>query len=496
MQLLRFALASLAVLALSSCGDPMDGADSGTGPDAPISLTIDAAAEPDAPPDAWARDAGPPVNPAELVDVECQARARIACSALWDCGCRSTDRPDMTSCLASERESCLVERARSPEDPFVVGLASGRIRVDLARYRECWESLETSFGRCSASPYDPRTYCPEALYEDVELGGECSVPLGQACADGSGVCGRRERQCVMAATAGLPCGAGCASGLVCTADTCVAPGGTGTTCESDRGCADGLACSGGTCRAIVTAGERCADSADCAAGLSCVGSVCTDARTDVCANDSECGGFEGCLASETQRVCRPQLALGEACESDDACADGRCFRGTDTCAPRLGPGAIPCFTDFDCADGLYCSDFGSCQVLARSGEACSRGRYSSGCVPGLACIDEGMGATCVPPRELGETCATGDCGETRWCSSFSMTCEELYDEGAPCVADLCRSDLFCRTDPMTSDRYCRPLLPVGEPCDDGYGCTDGAFCRREVIARTCQPLVCEALSAL
>lgn len=531
----QLTVASLALASLSACGGPPAGIDAGPSPDAGPALdggsvdgSSDAALLGDAPGldapllvvdagsgrDARTSDAGPIATLTEVADIFCGATAEIACSAPWDCACPDFGgRPDPTECRASERETCSYVLADSG---LGAGIAAGRIRTDLALLEACTAELRASYARCSGSSMDLGLRCAAAFVDVAAIGEPCAEAY---CAGGTGWCSYETGTCVALPTAGRPCELACAPGLVCAEGTCAAPGMAGASCVSDAACADGLACSAGTCRALAPASMRCDETADCAASLACVASVCTDTPVATCTDGSECASLETCGFPTSEGFCRARVALGEACDSDDACADGRCDFAVGACAPRL-PLGDPCGSSTDCETGLVCAISGICVRPGALGEACVEafgplcaeglvcrasvcvGPPASGepcgdageCGAGLACIDDGSGPKCGAPRAIGETClASTECGEDARCDFFASVCATRLGDGERCFLDEeCATGLLCTSDPVTFETLCRPPAPIGERCE-GFGCADGAFCRYETGEATCTPLVCEQI---
>jgi hypothetical protein len=125
----------------------------------------------------------------------------------------------------------------------------------------------------------------------------------------------------------------------------------GETCTSSFDCdgVNGYECvikadeTSGSCHVPVEAGggEQC-DESDvvCEEGFYCNGSDCLIRRDemDACTGDAMCAAELRCdiAMGETEGVCEPRLANGQACTGNDECASGICIGATNkVCASNV-----------------------------------------------------------------------------------------------------------------------------------------------------------------
>jgi hypothetical protein len=254
-------------------------------------------------------------------------------------------------------------------------------------------------------------------------------------------CGAAPETCSEILVGAVPLGEACRTDFECVA---------GTFCDLDAQCP-------GVCRPQVGAGEVTTARAACAPGL--VASTGADggvqclslgAEGDDCSNRA-CASS---LACSGERVCRPAVAVGGACDTARPCGPSAlCVAGTCT---RFAGRGEPCATQFlgspmgaQCQLGLACRD-GVCGELLRAGEAC--GLDPGRCQAGTWCIDD----VCRTQGAQGSSCQThSDCARL-WC--IEGTCSAGRKSGEACGS--------------------------GRPCVDGLAC-DGAT--QQCAQATCGP---------
>lgn len=161
---------------------------------------------------------------------------------------------------------------------------------------------------------------------------------------------------------GFACAAGltCADGV----GTCAPLPGVGQTCAvGNRFCADGLGCrpSDNTCQPGPGLGQECYQNPPdyvCGAGLGCdfaaTGSVCiaVGGEGDACITDRTCSADTFCDFATLR--CTARLAAGAACSAGNECQPGdecELRAAGPSCAPIPGRGE-PCFSA--CSGGLTC----------------------------------------------------------------------------------------------------------------------------------------------
>lgn len=257
----------------------------------------------------------------------------------------------------------------------------------------------------------------------------------------------------------------------------VAPGGTCTRWDECIGgyCSAQVGCEG-VCVAMAPLGAACGSEQLCEPGTFCWEGVCR-ARAGV---GAECGGhWQWC---EDGLMCEGyQRAVDDGHERRPA-VNGRCSAGK-----REGEGCVPPPTSSRevCGAGLYC-DWGAdapvCRVPAAAGEACGT---QDGCAEGLACAGLELGGyhpagqrfavrrrgRCTPTLDAGDTCDprafVSGCPAAMVCDEQARVCRSTGHAGDPCVSSWV-------TQPHAPDRPLRT-----------DGCFGGHYC--EVATRTCQP---------
>ncbi len=441
---------------------------------------------------------------------------RVVCvpfaRALQDasCGCEARECEQVA-------DECVTAVLRDvPERSFGVYLPSLEM---------CARDAVLAAGSCGVAGF---LRCRPSIVQDVAIGEECergeSRDVFPRCAEGAGQC--VAGSCEALPTIGQECsGPDCADGT-CVDGRCVAfelpaQGARGAACESDWGCEAGLACTkyfepGGECQPLPTAGAACDGEGRCAIGNRCVAGTCEAAPT-TCASAEDCGDGAEC-EGETASVCRPYVALGEACSSDEQCGPSAACADTCVALPHAGD---PCPAS-RCAEGAYCAA-GSCQPLPGSGEACAvvfdrPGGGAHLCASGLVCRaddrcgalpDEGepcaMGGLCAdglacgptgcivdPGGVEGASCtSSGDCKRTLYCAEESRECTALIAAGQPCAIDQqCQSGLSCLLDD-DGPSVCGTPGP-GRACSYGDDCGSGNYCATGIVGGSCHRSICES----
>jgi hypothetical protein len=186
---------------------------------------------------------------------------------------------------------------------------------------------------------------------------DCTPPATICSADG-----RCVRGC--AANPGL-----CVGGSNCDAATGECTGGAiGARCDDDNGCdppdvvcrrADGSCQPGCTVSPVCADGDVCnpANGHCCTPGAANCPATTPPART--CNSDAECPNAPANICSGGS--CVPGCGAAGLCVGGLVCdpASGHC----------QSPGGVSCARDLDCDPGSYCTQSGSCAVLAFGGAA-------------------------------------------------------------------------------------------------------------------------------
>ena len=299
--------------------------------------------------------------------------------------------------------------------------------------------------------------CKDVCHPDCD-GKQC----GDDGCDGScGDCHPDIEECVEGTCACLfsECGAGCClEGETCFEDSCCAPVCDGKECGDD-GC-------GGTC-------GDCSDDDACNGVEVCEEGACLPGEAPTCddenpCTDDSCDSETGCVNAPNTEPCDD----GDVCTVEDTCADGACVGGAalvcddenpctdDSCDPETGCANV--------ANTEPCSDGDACN----GEEACADGVCQAGespvCDDENPCTDDSCDseAGCISapntePCDDGDACTTADtCTDSACVGGAAPVC----DDENPCTDDSCDSEVGCVNAPNT------------EPCDDGDACTTADTC--------------------
>ena len=187
-------------------------------------------------------------------------------------------------------------------------------------------------------------------------------------------------------SAGIACGAGCATGTTCLDNLCGAMKcfRSGNPCEGDADCPSGSRCITGPAGSACTRSSGCGDSRDCPAGFACETGRCVDRRI-LCTDLSGCpmgfncrwldtSGARFCVRQyrrcATTTACRPLAAecvdvdgdgmtqctvVAECRTNADCAALDRVCRIDDFKGSYCGF-VGPCVSDGDCSTGYRCID--------------------------------------------------------------------------------------------------------------------------------------------
>jgi hypothetical protein len=194
------------------------------------------------------------------------------------------------------------------------------------------------------------------------------------------------------------------------------------------------------------------------------------------------GVFRG-IAPAGAVTSSPEQCDSRSWESSEC--EGTCCTGT--CAARSDDGVLVDGSGGAEGDrcGVIATGFESCQSrLACRDSRCVRlgdrdeCLGNTECPAGKACD----GGTCVPRREIGETCRRLIGGEDTcdhvgaWCD-FTDTCRALALEGEACNNEGEAADLeLCRAGLQCAAGRCAAVLAQGELCDVYVPCAEGLYC--------------------
>ena len=411
---------------------------------------LDAADEPDVPPDGEDAAAGE--------TGEAQAPGGDPCASDTDC-------PDGAECLNLYDhgfESGYCARPCTDDDAVC--------DVDGA----CWRTTESDDSHCMAA-CDPAESA-RAGYFCMPFGPDVGVLVptglpGTPCAGNNDCWAPARREVCLAdtvfggtsGTCSMYCEEGsfeCPPGLTCQfimpyfREVCVA------ACEPDGSCADpDDQCVGGVC---VTG---CTQDGGCATGTCNADTGRCSAQPEVCdglGGDEDADGNADCADADCEASCGV-----DACTSGGVadCLDANCADHVDCLTPTAELGEA-CAHDAQCGaitDGFCMSELGSGLPGGACTTACAAIGASCGPADAGLCIPMGeTGGICIP------TCTQGDpqaCGAR----SGYMCIPMQFDPALP-PADACMP--FCGLDPSSCEILSSCSLPMGfcaaaaEVCDD------------------------------
>jgi len=222
---------------------------------------------------------------------------------------------------------------------------------------------------------------------------------------------------------------------------------TGTTSESTGG--------------LLANGEECGGSDECVSGscyfINGIG-VCSECLTEADCTTGGCSPANTLVDPPQAAFCN-NGALGEACNTDAACADGRtCQQVLDV--PEAG---IELSTCSDCTMDEQCE----------AGQSCAPQFDLQGFVGYMTCVADGS-------TPLGGGCSTGGSGDAQCASGICTEIELFFGALTLGICGECRNDADCTVDgeecllPWITDDL--EIVPpqCGVPADtDTDGETDG-----------------------
>jgi len=251
------------------------------------------------------------------------------------------------------------------------------------------------------------------------------------------------------------CASGCADGVDCTVDTCVAGvcrhvaddgrcgadarcdltgGCVGLGCLSDSECDDGRACNGRELCAPMSPGaddNGCVRGAppSCDDGFDCTTDGCDDGAGCTHAPDhTMCGDGIACTADS----CDPELATDEtgcvSVEDDSRCVSSYCLTGAtcDALAGGCGGGMVRACSDGDPCTSDSCSESGrTCLHALRDDDGDGFGPVSVG------------GASCSGGTDCDDADPRVHPGATELCNRRDDDCDGMTDESCTPIPDTC-----------------------------------------------------------
>ena len=324
---------------------------------------------------------------------------------------------------------------------------------------------------------------------DVCLDGGCTAGSGSFDCDDNNPC--TEDSCDPAGgCVHAPVGGDCDDGNACTAgEVCVAG-----ACQwsSVLVCNDGNPCTDDACHpadgcVFTPSSAPCDDLNACTVGDVCEDGICTPGPDTLpCADenpctDDVCDAVAGCSYALNSAPCDD----GDACTVGDGCADGACQAGPPLECLADGPcvsatcdsltGCALENTDAACDDGDACTSDDTCANGGCQGApvSCddSVGCSLDSCDPAVGCVNEPLDALCETTSTCSESvCELGvgcvDQAVPNCCGNGIVEGDETCDDGNQNDDDGCSS--------TCSSEFCYDDWQVGMSCngtDYGNGCS-------------------------
>lgn len=375
---------------------------------------------------------GAPAAPLTAED-RCPVVLEALCERQVGCNARLlNEATTVEACVDEARVLCELEQAT-----WTPSVEAGLATFSEANLRACQDALgalscvELVAGvrpEICAEVFVGAAAVGESCYTDAECAGEALCASTTQC---PGTCQARED-----VEAPVDCAlVGCDAGSYCEGNRCSPKLEEGALCREADACQDGLFCGKDAnapelrCRPLKGEGEPCFVRAACQEGLSCQGA-------------------QGATA------CRAEVGEGGTCGDTNACARGLiCDPSAGACVPPLEEGAS-CVHPEDCAEGLYCWEFGSddpergaCRAESKVGlgegercnpalDRCRLGLYcrieGDEAGVGVCALLPGLGESCADfARNLNEQCREGACVRL----DGDLVCAQLASEGEACTYD-------------------------------------------------------------
>ncbi|MSP91221.1 MAG: hypothetical protein EXR79_05400 [Myxococcales bacterium] len=460
----------------------------------------------------------------------CRAGNLLTCDDKLDCTADSCN-PKSGACVAVPVEG----HACSDGDPCTLGdVCKGSTCAGVADPCDdknvcTTDSCDKAKG-CVLAP-DSTAVCDDGngcTTADACKGGKCQGGAPKNCGSGgvctTGVCNPVGGACGVAAKAeGTACDDGnkCTTGDGCATGACAGGGGS---CNDNNACTDdacdpGAGCANKPNKATCSDGNACTDADKCATGK-CTGTakdvaVACDDKKDCTAN--ACDAKLGCTNPPKTGACED----GNPCTTADACDQGACKAGANTCTCAnsadctakddgdLCNGTLVCDTALttpvcvpDAKSVVVCTTTGDgpCEVSscdANSGVCAAKAKAdgapcddSSVCTASDACAG-GKCAGAAKDCDDMNACTDEACDAKTGCTNLANTATCDSDASA-CTADACK-DKACGAgpaktcddkDPCTADACDKatgactaPAATDGGACQDGDACTENDACK-------------------
>lgn len=398
----------------------------------------------------------------------CQRIASASCALRVRCFPAFT-RLSRDECESQTQTACLAEY-----ETYGRAFDAGTLSIDAVQLDRCERRLQASacppsfppeYVADAATPFSDCTLSTGLLRGAVATGSSCDFAVecapGDFCSHPNGVC---RGTCASLSKEGERCAIGCADGLRCQNDRCVALKSLDEPCTRSNECEDDLLCLD-TCRPRRRLGESCTVDFDrlgpCEPGLACDVTPFVSGATGTCIVPR--GPFETCRFHWS---CQPGLVCADVDWSTfpgSAPIPGFC-REPDGEANNCVQTPYASYVGDSCASGLSC--VGTCRALPVRGDSCTPSkRNCSGfdvhCKPtgsgdfGVCASAPTQGERCAvridASRVISVPCATGSCDAelTQQCRPPSKTTGARCALNGECVSGRCvqQSDMTLRCAP-------------------------------------------------
>jgi hypothetical protein len=276
-------------------------------------------------------------------DTVCDAVAEVACFNMFQCcsegeiesALNVSDPRSESECRDDVRAIC--ERQKATID---FSVKNNRVTFDAGTMNACLQAFVAPDGTCAtiAAMLPWAEPCLESAWTGtVATGGQCDFQI--ECAQDN-VCSS-SRVCTALPGENMPCAnQACASGLYCSAGTCLPQVAEGSTCTSSVQCQRGFFCdtTGSaptrTCTKLRAIGEKCSGTATCEPGSTCLPGTCAGSS----------------LTCTSALSCSPHCADDNSfCVDDSTCSVGTCSGTTTTCFSTAG-----CISPATCVFPVKC----------------------------------------------------------------------------------------------------------------------------------------------
>jgi hypothetical protein len=281
----------------------------------------------------------------------------------------------------------------------------------------------------------------------------------------------------------------CVENASCDAGSCI---GTAKVCDDKNPCTDDT-CDAKTGCVFTNNAAQCNDGNSCTLDDTCAEGKCAAGKADTCddgnpCTDNACDPEKGCQATNNTATCED----GNACTNGDVCAAGSCSPGkaadcddknactVDTCEAKDGCKHAPAADGASCEDGNACTSGDACKagVCAGAAVTCDDKNpcTADSCDKATGCVNK---IDDTLPCDDDNTCTSADKCAAGVCKGTGKNC----DDNNPCTDDDCANNVCsskanvapcddgsaCTQKDTCKDSKCTAGEAI--PCDDKNPCT-------------------------